>query len=83
MSRVIKPYIKKTDLEPGYIYAHIPVVEATMINGEIVWYKNKWKNFLLKIKFFFVKPKYYKLMKKYKNKPINPKFYGTVNVDEL
>ena len=37
--------------DKGIIYApYIPIITATSINGEIIWYKNKWKNLLLKIK---------------------------------
>lgn len=31
--------------------------KSTDINGEVVWYRNKWKNLLLKIKRFFYKSK--------------------------
>lgn len=55
-------------------------ISATNINGETVWYANKWKNFLLKIKFFFFKPKYNKLFGKYPNKPVDPSLYGTIKV---
>jgi len=48
---------------------------STSINGETVWYANKWKNLLLKIKHFFIKPKYLKNTHIYKNKPVNPSFY--------
>lgn len=70
-------------IEPGYIYAPYRIVTvSTQINGETVWYKNKLKNLWLKIKFFFIKPKYYKLMKKYPPKPINPKYYGIFKIKE-
>lgn len=47
--------------ERGYIF--IPYVFKTVkttINDETVWYENKWKNLLLKIKFLFIKPRYLK-----------------------
>jgi len=49
---------------------HILVTVATYINGEVVWYKNKWKNFWLKVKHIFKKSKYLKSFKKYSNKMI-------------
>jgi hypothetical protein len=61
------------------------VVVATQINGEIVWYKNKWKNLLLKIKFLFIKPTYQRHLKKsrYEIKPINHNLYGKVNIKSI
>lgn len=50
------------------------------INGEVVWYKNKWKNFWLKLKHFFKKPKYLKYLKKYHNIKSNPLNYKTINM---
>jgi hypothetical protein len=68
---------KQIDLEAGMIWVPwVPLTVSTTINGEVVWYKNKWKNLLLKIKFLFIKPKYLKRLKNYQTKPINPKFYG-------
>lgn len=37
--------------------------KSTDINGEVVWYRNKWKNLLLKIKRFFYKSKNLKTLK--------------------
>jgi len=51
-----------------------------IINGEVAWYHNKWKNLLLKIKNFFFKPKYLKSLNNVK--PINPNFLGKVIKDE-
>lgn len=40
----------------AYVYApFIPITNSVDINGETVWYRNKFKNLLLKIKFLFVK----------------------------
>lgn len=67
--------------EPGYIWApYIPINISTSINGETVWYRNKFKNFLLNVKHFFFKPKYLKNLKnsRYSVKPINHKFYDTI-----
>ena len=51
-------------MEQGYKWIPYKIVTvATSINGEIVWYKNKWKNFLLKIKRIFIKPKYLKMVR--------------------
>jgi len=73
----------KEYIEPGYIYVpYIIVNVATSINGEVVWYRNKWKNFWLKVKFLFVKPKYLKHVKKYSEKTINPKYYGKITIKE-
>lgn len=48
--------------DSGYSWLpYIPKVTETSINGETVWYANKWKNLLLKIKHFFIKPKYLKI----------------------
>ena len=66
--------------DKGYIWLpYITVVIKTMINGETTWYKNRWKNLLMKIKHFFIKPKYLKNMEKY-NKKINAKNYNTINI---
>lgn len=62
---------------PGYIYLPYKVVNVkTTINGEAVWYKNKWKNLGLKIWRLFIKPQYLKNSKKYSEKTIDPKNYG-------
>lgn len=51
----------KEHIQPGIIWApYISVTVSTSINGETVWYRNKFKNWLLKIKHFFIKPKYLK-----------------------
>jgi hypothetical protein len=72
--------IPKESLEAGYVWAPYTIVNtSTSINGEVVWYKNKWKNFLLKIKHFFVgKPK---IDPKYFQKTINQNFYGTIKIE--
>jgi len=58
--------------ESGYIWLHYRVINVkTTINGETVWYINKLKNLLLKIKHFFIKPKYMKNATKYSEKKIN------------
>jgi hypothetical protein len=71
------------DKEPGYIWApYILINVSTSINGETVWYRNKFKNFFLKVKHFFFKPKYLKNFKnsQYLSKQINPKFYSTIEL---
>ena len=46
-----KPKINKDELDKGYILApYITKTVKTSINGETVWYANKYKNLLLKIK---------------------------------
>jgi len=65
---VYMPYILKT--------------VSTSINGETVWYENKWKNLLLKIKRFFCKSKNFKNSEKYLNKKVNRSFYTPVKITE-
>jgi hypothetical protein len=68
--------------EQGYIWApYILKVVSTSVNGETVWYSNRWKNFLLKIKRLFFKPKYLKMLGKYGKKEINPKIYGEIKIN--
>lgn len=50
----------------GYYWMpYVTKIYKMNINGEPVWYANKWKNLLLKIKHIFVKPKYLKHGEKY------------------
>lgn len=61
------------------IYApYIMVCTSTTVNNEVVWYKNKWKNLLLKIKRYFFKSKNIKNFEKYQNKTINSKYYQEI-----
>lgn len=55
--------------------------KSTDINGEVVWYRNKMKNLLLKIKRFFYKSKNLKNTEKYLNRKVNSPFYGVVKID--
>lgn len=55
---------------------YVSITNSTSINGETVWYRNKFKNFLLKIKFFFKKPKY----SHYSSKMVNSKYYGIIEI---
>ena len=76
--------IDKGSLENGYVWApYVCVTEKVDINGEIVWHRNKFINFLLKIKRFFYKSKNLKNFSKYSNKPINSKYYHTIKIDKL
>lgn len=59
-----------------------PKIVKTLVNGETVWYANKWKNLLLKIKNFFIKPKYLKNGDIYKNKIVNSSNYCVVNITD-
>lgn len=71
----------KDTMETGIFYApYIMKTTKFYINGEIVWYSNKWKNFLLKIKHFFYTSKNRKSFSKYQFKPVNKSFYTTVNI---
>jgi hypothetical protein len=46
---------------------YVMVCTSTTINNEVVWYKNKWKNLLLKIKrYFFLNLKISKIGKSIK-----------------
>jgi hypothetical protein len=68
-------------LNNGIIWVpYIIKTECTYINGEVVWYANRWKNIFLKIKHFFIKPKYKKM--NYLKKPINTKYYTTIKINE-
>ncbi len=70
--------------DKGFVWVpYVIKTVSTSINGETVWYANKWKNFLLKVKHFFIKPKYLKNAHRYKNKVVNPSFYGKVKIDKL
>ncbi|MDY0389203.1 MAG: hypothetical protein RBT65_19205 [Methanolobus sp.] len=54
----------------------------TTINGETVWYSNNVKNFLLKLKRFFIKPKHNIDTSKYK-KIVNSSLYGKFSGNEF
>ena len=56
--------------------------KSTDINGKVVWYRNKWKNLLLKIKWFFYKSKNLKKAEKNLKKKVNSSFYGVVKIDD-
>ena len=72
---------KETNKEKGYVWLpYIIKTVRTDINGETVWYANKWKNFLLTIKHFFIKPKYLKNAHVYSNKLINTDYYQTIKI---
>lgn len=76
--------IKKTDdSNSGIIFVpYIFLTVATYINNEPVWYRNKWKNFFLKIKYFFIKPKYLKNHHLFPKKKINESYYQTVKLQQ-
>lgn len=66
----------------GYVYLpYVIKIVKTTINGETVWYANKMKNFLLKIKRFYYKSKNLLNAEKYLNKPVNSSFYITVKIN--
>ena len=68
-------------MDRGYIFApYIAIVTKRMINGEVCWYKNKWKNLLLKIKHYFIKPKYLKYKDVYNNRKINSNYYHEIAI---
>lgn len=67
--------------DKGYVWLpYITKTVRTDINGEPVWYSNKCKNLLLKIKHFFIKPKYLKNAHFYKNKVVNSSNYGVIKI---
>ena len=77
-----KPKINKEDLDKGYVLApYITKTVKTTINGETVWYANKWKNLFLKIKRFFYKSKNIKNAEKYLNKKIISSRYSVVKIN--
>ncbi len=60
--------------EKGYINVpYIMETTSTSINGETVWYKNKWKNFLLKLKHLIIKPN-----TKYSSNKVDSLYYITI-----
>lgn len=68
-------------MEQGYKWLPYKIVNvSTSINGEIVWYKNKWKNLLLRIKSIFIKPQYLKNVEMYSKKKINSS-YGKIKIN--
>ena len=73
--------LDKEDLHAGIVYVpYIIETISTSINSTTVWYKNKWKNLWLKIKFFFKKPEDVKRWEKYSKKEINSKYYQKINI---
>ena len=67
--------------KPGIIYLpYVLKTVSTSINGETVWYANKWNNLLLKIKNFFLKPKYLKNAHIYSKKQIDSSGYGPITI---
>lgn len=71
-----------TELGKGVIYVpYVLSTKSTSINGEVVWYKNKWRNLLLKIRHFFFKPKCYNNMNRYSEKPIDASNYGVIKIE--
>jgi hypothetical protein len=76
-----KTNIDKEDLPKGISYVpYVIETTSTSINGTTVWYKNKWENLLLKIKFFFKKPNELKRWEIYSKKPINSKYYQKTKI---
>jgi hypothetical protein len=73
--------LDKQDLPAGIVCVpYIIETTSTSINGTTVWYKNKWKNLWLKIKFFFKKPEEVKRLEKYSKKEINSKYYQKIKI---
>jgi hypothetical protein len=67
--------------DKGYVWLpYITKIVSTSINGETVWYANKWKNFFLKIKHFFIPPKYLKNKDVYIKKLVNSSYYETIKI---
>ena len=64
---------KETNKEKGYVW--LPYIFKTVRT-------DKWKNLLLKIKHFFIKPKYLKNAHLYSKKTINSKFYQTIKIEK-
>lgn len=68
-------------IDQGIVYAPYTLqTSSTDVNGETVWYKNKWKNLWLKFKRLFYKSNNYKSLMKYSNRKIDGSRYGTINI---
>lgn len=68
--------------DKGYVWLpYITKTVKTDINGETVWYANKLKNLLLKVKHFIFKPKYLKNAHFYKKK-VKSSFYVEVKITD-
>lgn len=73
--------LDKQDPHSGIIYVpYVIETTSTSINNTTVWYKNKWKNLWLKIKFFFKKPDELKRLEKSLKKHIDPKLYQEIKI---
>lgn len=47
--------------DKGFVWVnYIPITKKTTVNNHTVWHRNKFINFLLKIKYIFYKPKSFK-----------------------
>lgn len=78
----LSPFRGGTSWEQGIVYAPYTLQTNLMdVNGEVVWYRNKWKNLWLKFKRLFYKSKNYKVYGKCANKKIEESRYGTIKVD--
>ena len=65
--------------QEGYVMLPYTIVTVkTTVNGETVWYKNKFKNFLLRVKNFFHKSKNLKNHERYSKIKVDPKMYGVI-----
>jgi len=70
-------------MEKGYkTIPYINVNTKTSINGETVWYKNKLKNLLLRIKHLVIKPKYKITDSIILDKKVSSRFYKKIKDDE-
>ena len=76
----------------GVIYCPYRIVTTKItVNNRVVWHRNKFINFLLKIKFFYIKsPYFYKfgcripeMASRYGNRTINPSYYGKIEINNL
>jgi hypothetical protein len=66
----------------GYVFVpYIIKPVSTSINSKTVWYSNKIKNLILKIKHIFIKSKGIESLNYIKNKKINTSFYQTINTN--
>lgn len=71
--------IKKIEQDKSIRIPYTTKIVKIMINGEIIWYANRWDNLLLNIKHIFVKPKHLNNTDFHKTKMvINPSFYNTI-----
>ena len=59
---------------------YITKIVKTSVNGETMWYANKWKNTLLKLKHFFYKTKNHRRFLELSKKKVDASFYMKIPI---